>query len=310
MAAETNLVDLIDRFGDEDRCRDYLEKLRWPDGVTCPRCGSSKIVHVHTRNQYTCKGRWDDGTPCRYRFSVRAGTIFQDSKLSLTKWFLAVYIIGESKKGVSAQQLSRMLHITTKTSWFLCHRIREAMNEHPDELLNGTVEVDETFVGGKRRGSGGRGSGRDKTWTQANKTMVVGAVQRDGEVRLRIGRSRDGKELGDFIRDMISADATNVYTDDLRAYNAAGIGQRHASVNHSDDEWVRGDVHTQTIESVWSLFKRSIIGSYHHLSVKHLPRYLDELEFRYNNRDNRYLFRDTLLALLHSENLTYEALVS
>src|SRR5258705_10092548 len=119
MAAEMNLVELIEQFGDEDRCRTYLEQLRWPDGVVCPRCESNRIVKVTTRNQFSCKA-------CSYRFSVRAGTIFQDSKLSLTKWFLAIYIIGESKKGVSGHQLSRMLKITTKTGWFLTHRIRHA----------------------------------------------------------------------------------------------------------------------------------------------------------------------------------------
>jgi hypothetical protein len=267
-----------------------------------PRCGSRKIAEVRTRHQYTCKNPDWEGAPCGYRFSVRAGTIFQDSKLSLTKWFLAIYIIGESKKGISAQQLSRMLKVTPKTAWFLCHRIRAAMNEPLPELLDGTVEVDETFVGGVRRGKGRGYTG--------NKAMVIGAVERDGEVRLRIGRSRDSKTLGDFIRDNVAATAEHIYTDDLAAYRTAGIGQRHASVNHSDNEWVRGDVHTQSIESVWSLFKRSVVGSYHHLSIKHLDAYLDEMSFRYNNRENPYLFRDTLMALLRTDCLTYDRLVA
>src|SRR5436190_9558494 len=127
MAAEMNLVELIDRFGDEDKCRTYLERLRWPDGVTCPRCDSTTVAHVTTRNQFSCKA-----AGCGYRFSVRAGTIFQDSKLTLTKWFLAIYIIGESKKGVSGHQLSRMLKVTTKTGRFLTHRIRAAMGRADD----------------------------------------------------------------------------------------------------------------------------------------------------------------------------------
>jgi transposase-like protein len=297
MAAEMNLVELIERFGDEDKCRTYLEKLRWPDGVVCPDrdCGSTRIVPVRTRNQYTCKA-------CNYRFSVRAGTIFMDSKLSLTKWFLAVYIIGESKKGVSGHQLARMLKITTKTAWFLTHRIRAAMNNPLPELLDGTVEVDETWVGGEAHGKGRGFTG--------NKTVVMGAAERDGDVRFRIIQDRDGKTLGDFIRDYI-AEGTMVYTDDYVGYRAAGIAKgQHSSVNHSKDEWVRGDVHTNTVEGVWSLLKRSIIGSYHQLSVKHLPAYLDEVAFRFNNRENPYLFRDTLLALLDTEHLAYKTLTA
>lgn len=296
MSAAMNLPALIAKYGDEDKCRAYLEALRWPDGPVCPRCESTKIRRMDARKQLACSS-------CRYHFSVRAGTIFQDSKLPLTTWFLAIYIVGESKKGVSAAQLSRMLHVTTKTGWFLCHRIRAAMKDTLPELLDGTVEVDETWVGGVKRGKGRGYTG--------NKAMILGAVERDGGVRLRIGRSRDGKELGDFIRDHVASDASHIYTDDFMAYKRAGIeAGKHATVNHNKNEWVRGDVHTQTIESVWSLFKRSIIGSYHHMSIKHLPAYLDEMSFRYNNRENPHMFRDTLLALIESHNLTYRKLTA
>jgi transposase-like protein len=302
MAAATNLVDLIERFGDEDRCREYLEQLRWPDGVECPRCGSTKIVHVRTRNQFTCKGRNTDGQPCGYRFSVRAGTIFQDSKLSLTKWFLAIYIVGESKKGVSAQQLSRMLNTTAKTSWFLCHRIRAAMgrSEEDGPPLDGIVEVDETFVGG--RWADGR--------PHHEKTLVAGAIQRDGDVRLRVIPDRKRHTLHQFIKTVVADDAEAIYTDELHSYRGiADVDTRHETVNH-EWEWVRGDVHTNTVEGVWSLFKRSIVGSYHQLSTKHLDAYLGEIAFRFNNRENPYLFRDTLLALLHSDCLTYDRLIA
>jgi transposase-like protein len=291
-----NLVELIDRFGDEDRCRTYLEKLRWPNGVVCPapECGrSDKIVPVRTRNQFTCKA-------CNYRFSVRTGTVFQSSKLSLTKWFLAVYIIGESKKGVSGHQLARMLKITTKTAWFLTHRIRAAMNEPLAELLDGIVEIDETWVGGETHGKGRGFTG--------NKAVVVGAAQRDGDIRFRVIGQRDGKTLGDFIRDHVANDA-DVFTDEWTAYKTAGIAN-HETVNHRAEEWVRGEVHTNSVEGVWSLLKRSIVGSYHQLSVKHLPAYLDEIAFRFNNRENPYLFRDTLLALCETEHLSYKRLIA
>jgi transposase-like protein len=297
MAAEMNLVELIERLGDEDRCRTYLERLRWPDGVTCPRCASTKVAHIKTRNQFSCKA-----AGCGYRFSVRAGTIFQDSKLSLTKWFLAVYIIGESKKGVSGHQLSRMLKITTKTGWFLTHRIRAAMTTAEDDrgTLDGIVEVDETWHGGKPRD-------RRKRPT---KTIIAGAIEREGAVKFRIIPNTTKPTLHGFIKSVVADDAEAIYTDGHISY--VGIGDedtRHETVDHAY-EYVRGDVHTNTVEGVWSLFKRSVIGSYHQLSVKHLDAYLGELAFRFNNRDNPYLFRDTLLALLSSDALTYDALIA
>src|SRR6266700_6042216 len=163
VVAEMNLPKLIERFGSEDKCHAYLEELRWPEGVKCPRCGSDKISRIRARRQFDCDG-------CRYQFSVRVGTVLQDSKLPLWKWFLAVYMMCEAKKGVSANQLKRMLGVSYKTAWFLCHRIRSAMYDETAGPLTGTVEIDETYVGGKVRG---RGKGYIE-----NKTMVVGAVQR------------------------------------------------------------------------------------------------------------------------------------
>jgi transposase-like protein len=294
--ADVTLVDLFEDFGgDEDTCREYLEALRWPDGVTCPRCDHASVSRIEARNQYDCNS-------CRYQFSVKAGTVLNDSHLPLWKWFLAVYLMCESKKGISANQIKRTLKVSYKTAWYLCHRIRHAMGDPLPELLDGTVEVDETFIGGHV-------SGGSKKARFSNKTIVAGAVQRDGgELRMRVIESRDGKALGDFIRDHVAADA-QVYTDDLPAYKVSGIAQ-HSSVNHSKDEWVRGRVHTNTIESAWSLLDRGIMGSFHKINRKHLPAYLQEFEFRYNNRENTYIFRDTLMALLDGECLPYEKLTS
>ncbi len=292
-----NLVKLIDEFGSEDKCREYLEHLRWPEGVRCPRCDSDKISRIVKRNQFDCDS-------CRYQFSVTAGTLFHDSHLPLWKWFLAIYMMVESKKGISANQLKRTLNVSYKTAWYLAHRIRDAMGDDDQPLLRGIIEVDETFVAGKREGVGrGRYRGPDNP-------PVVGAVQRDGDVRLKSVPDRSRPSLHGFIREHVHDDAEAVYTDDWQPYQ--GIGDedtRHEVVNHTADEWVRADVHTNTIESVWSLFKRSIIGSYHHISVKHLPAYLDELEFRFNNRENPYLFRDTLLVLVRGDALPYRTLV-
>jgi transposase-like protein len=215
---------------------------------------------------------------------------------------MATYLITESKKGISANQLKRMLHVSYKTAWYLAHRIRDAMGDDEQPLLRGIVEVDETYVGGKRRGVG-RGS-------LEGKTMVVGAVQRGGEVRLKVADSNNRQTLHGFIRKNVEDGAEAIYTDDWPAYRGiADRDTRHETVNHEAEEWVRGDVHTNTVEGVWSLFKRGLVGSYHKLSVKHLPAYLDEMEFRFNNRGNPFLFRDTLLVLLHGDALPYKELV-
>ncbi|HKO42075.1 MAG TPA: IS1595 family transposase [Pyrinomonadaceae bacterium] len=304
-----NLIDLFEKFGDEDRCRLYLEKLRWPKGVQCVRCQSLKISRIKKRNQYHCDA-------CNHTFSVKAGTIFHDSHLSLVKWFMAIFIISEAKKGVSALQLKRTLHVTYKTAWYMCHRIREAVKDVDHcELLSGIVECDETYVGGKakfmhedvkkRRGIGGKGYQRT-----AGKTMVMGAIQRRGDVRLKVGHAPSKEELQAFIRAKIADECTSIMTDENRSYDGvADHNTRHETVDHFKKEWVRGDVHTNTLENVWSLFKRSIIGSYHQLSVKHMDRYLDEFEFRFNNRGNPYLFRDTLLNLLTTSNIEYKQLI-
>ncbi|MGH2554181.1 MAG: IS1595 family transposase [Actinomycetota bacterium] len=296
-----NLVKLIERFGSEDRCRAYLETLRWPNGIRCPQCGSQSISRIKTRNQLDCNN-------CRTRFSVKSGTVFHDSHLPLWKWFLATYLITEAKKGVSANQLKRTLGVSYKTAWYLCHRIRSAMVESAAEPLTGIVEADETYVGGKLKK-------RFKTKKEAaigrlaNKTVVLGAIERGGKVRLRAVEDVGQDIVHGFLRSTIGDDAEAVYTDSHRSYR--GIGDhntRHEYVDHAGEEWVRGDVHTNTIENVWSLFDRAVIGSYHKLSKKHLPAYLKEFEFRFNGRENRYLFRDTLRALVRADALTYSDL--
>src|SRR5438552_1780018 len=175
---EFNLAELIEQFGSEDRCHEYLEQLRWPDGVRCPRCDSDKISRIAKRRQFDCDA-------CRYQFSVRVGTIFHDSKLPLWKWFLAVYMMGESKKSVSANQLKRMLGVSYKTAWYLCHRSRAAMKDEGEVYLRGIVEADETYVGGKLP-RGHRSRKEVATQRYENKTIVLGAVQRGGKVRLRV----------------------------------------------------------------------------------------------------------------------------
>lgn len=292
-----DLVKLMEQFGTEAQARQILEKLRWPTGILCPRCDSESISRIYDRDQLDCNS-------CRYRFSVTTGTIFHDSHLSFQKWFLAVFLMTEARKGISANQLKRVLGVSYKTAWYLCHRIRAAMAEVNAEQLDGVVEVDEAFVGGNSHGKG-RGA------YMINKAIAIGAIQRSGKVRLRAIPNTTKKELHAFIKEVVSDSAEAIYTDEWRAYR--GIGDEntvHKTVNHSKDEWVNGDVHTNTVENVWSLLKRSIIGSYHKVSVKHFDAYLDELEFRFNNRENSFLFRDTLKKLVAADKLPYKELIS
>lgn len=295
-------MTLFDKFGDEDTCREYLEKLRWPGGVCCPRCGDTSVSEITTRDQFDCNG-------CRYRFSVTSGTIFDNTKLPLRKWFAAIYLMCESKKGISANQIKRTLGLGSyRTAWHLCHRIREAMRDGPLDgpTLFGIVEVDETFIGGHQKGKG-RGP-----YSTDNKTIVVGAVQREGRIKLERIPDTKRATLDAFIRRTVFSEAEAIFTDEFLSYQGIGerMGIRHGTVHHTADEWVFGDVHTNSVESIWSLFKRSIMGAFHKISVKHLDRYLDELEFRFNNRDNPYLFRDVLVRILTGEALRYETLTA
>lgn len=290
-----NLIKLVEQFANEDKAREHLTELRWPEGVRCPRCNAEKVSPIKDRKQYSCNA-------CEYQFSVTSGTIFNDSHLPLWKWFLAVYLMTESKKGISACQMQRTLALGSyRTAWFLCHRVRKAMKDVNPTKLKGIVEVDETYVGGKRRFVGGGYRG--------NKTAVVGALQRKGPVRLETLRNVNRYTLHEFIHKSTKGDAEAIYTDEHKGYKGiADSDTRHETVNHRKEEWVHGDVHTNGIESVWSLLKRSIVGSYHKVSVKHLDAYLDELEHRFNNRENKFLFRDTLLKLVNADILTYRQL--
>lgn len=293
---EMDLIKLMDEFHSDDKCREILEQLRWPSGVACIRCGSMHIRNTPSRNQYDCGS-------CGYQFSVTAETMLHDSHLPLKKWFLAVYLMTESKKGISALQLKRVLNVAYRTAWYLCHRIRAAMEDAYPMPLKGLIEIDETFVGGKVRGKG-RGY-------KDNKATVVGAIQRQGKIVLKVIQARDRATLHDFIERITADEAEAYFTDEWAAYQ--GIeddNTRHETVNHSAEEWVRGNVHTNNIENIWSLLKRSIIGAYHQVSVKHLDAYLDELEWRFNNRDNPWLFRDTLVRLLGAEHVEYKELVA
>jgi len=225
--SDINLVNLIERFGTNEKCRAYLTDLKWPNGVECPRCKSKSVSTIAERDQYDCN-------KCRYQFSVTSGTIFHDTHLPLWKWFLTIYLMIESKKGISANQISRTIKVSYKTAWFLCHRVRAAMREVSADLLKGIVEVDETYVGGRFHG---RGQGYKR-----NKAVVIGAVERDGDIRLKVIKSPTKYWLHKFIHETTDPKCEAIYTDEAQAYKGiADADTRHETVKHLEEEWVRGE---------------------------------------------------------------------
>lgn len=288
------LTELNNLFSTDEQCREFLVRLRWPNGIECPKCRAKTISRLFTQRKFEC-------SKCGYQFSVTTGTIFHDSHLPLEKWFLATLLMIESRKGISANQVKRMIGVSYKTAWYLCHRIRKAMEETNQRKLDGTVEVDETYIGGrydKRRKRG--------PW---EKQAVMGMIERDGKFEAQTIPTPSARTLVGIIRERVEPSAT-VFTDDYAAYTSVKKShKRHNTVNHTAEEWVRGEVHTNNIESAWSLFNRSIVGAFHKISTKHMDAYLNEFEWRFNNRTNPCLFRDTLTKLLSSTNLEYKALI-
>lgn len=282
-------------FNDPDKAREFLEAQRWGDGVFCPHCGvigNSYPLHQKPNSKRPGrKGLYKCGD-CRKQFTVTVGTIFEDSKIPLNKWLLAIHLMCSSKKGVSAHQVHRMLGVTYKSAWFMCHRIRYAMTQEPlSSKLSGTVEIDETYIGGKEKGSGRPGM----PGPESKKTPVVAMVERSlvhgkGKVRSQAVDRVTLKNIKPVIQGVVSSDAV-INTDEAAVYYFIGKEQAgHATVNHAKKEYVRKEplgvkVTTNTIESYFALIKRGVHGTFHHISKQHLHRYLCEFDFRYNARD-------------------------
>lgn len=300
MKTAVNLMDMLEKYNTDESCRETLTRLRWPDGVKCLHCQSDNVAPVRARKVFVCYS-------CKYQFSATVGTIFNDSHLPLTKWFFVTYLMTESRKGISANQVKRMLGVSYKTAWYLCHRIRAAMAEAHTEKLDGIVEMDETYIGGKQWGAGSGWRKREN-----NKEVVIGIRQRGGDLRFFHAEDAKSGTLAKYIRENISEDVDVIVTDELPAYHKAlgELDAKHETVCHSAKEYVRGDVYTNTVESAFSLLKRGIVGTWHKLSAKHLESYLNEMCFRFNNRENPFLFRDTLIRLLNAEKMEYKQLTA
>jgi transposase-like protein len=277
-----NLMTLASEYSDEDKARKLLESMRWPNGAICPHCKCDDVYKLTPKPTSKSPGR--KGlyccAACRKQFTVKVGTIFEDSHIPISKWLMAIFLLCSSKKSISAHQMHRMLGVTYKTAWFLCHRIRYAMGgDANDPKLSGTVEVDETFVGGKC----------DMKDSYLKKTPVVALIERGGKMRTAVVSNVTQKNIGKALAECVSKDAI-VNTDEHGAYrNPLKEWKKHNTVVHSRYEYARkekdGSVsHINTCESFFSLLKRGVHGSWHHVSREHLPKYAGEFEFRWNNR--------------------------
>src|ERR1700719_501527 len=290
-----NLIDVHTLFPTDEKCREMLTRLRWPEGVQCPRCKMAATELETEQTLYYCKD-------CDYQFTVTAGTLFNDSHLPLNKWFLATLLLCEAKKGMSACQIQRTLGISYKTAWYLCHRIRAAMVEVNKTMLSGKVELDETFIGGKNWFKG-------KASLHDNKEIVVGIRQRGGDLRFFHAKDVKSGTLEKYIRENISEDVDVLFTDDFQSYKGAAKhlrkDGRHKTIRHKLHVYAKGDIYTNTVESAFSLLKRGIVGSWHRLSAKHLQAYCEEMAFRFNRRKNPNLFVDTLRHMVTAPALTF-----
>ena len=288
-------------FASPDNCREYLVAHRWPDGVTCPRCGSKNVLFQPKYNRWQCGSRH-----ALRQFTSKTGTIFEDSPLGLDKWLLAMWQVVNCKNGVSSYEIAKAIGVTQKSAWFMDHRIRCALGMVPTDKLSGEVEADETFIGGKARNMHISERKRRITGTGGkDKTAVMGILERGGEVRTVVVGSRRKQVLQAEVKKHVEAGAA-LYTDALLSYDGLAGDYAHQVIDHAA-KYVDGRVHTNGLENFWSLLKRGISGTYVSVEPFHLFRYLDEQTFRYNNRkhmDNADRFQLALSQIV-GKRLTY-----
>lgn len=302
MCQPQTLIEAVKFFSDIDKCNEYMASIKWPDGkIVCPKCGSENVGKIETRKMLKCRA-------CKKQFSYKVGTIFEDSPIGLDKWFVAVWTVTNCKNGISSYELHRALGITQKSAWFMLHRIRLAMQQGSFQKLEGTVESDETFVGGKAKNMhksvraekiNGRGP--------VGKAVVHGVLERGGKIIAGVVKDQKKTTLQPRIRDAVVPGST-VYTDDLRSYDGLSDEFIHDVVDHAK-EYVRGDVHTNSIENFWSLLKRCISGTYISVMPWHLVKYVDEQVFRFNERKGTDSERfEEVMSRVTGKRLTYAAL--
>ncbi|MDE0527659.1 MAG: IS1595 family transposase [Truepera sp.] len=282
-----NLLSIFSRFPDQEACIEHLEQVRWGDKPACPHCGS---LHVARKADGNRVGRWNCHD-CKSSFNVLSKTIFERTQLPLQKWFLAIGLVVNAKKSLSSYQLARDLELNQKSAWYMQTRIRGAMAADQGDLLQGIVEADETYVGGKpRRGNNRKPLKRSKRGRGTDKTAVIGAVERGGEVRAEVAHDLSGKGILKFIRDTVQPDGSTLITDEFSAYEAVNSLMPHLAINHSERYSDLSGGHTNTIEGFFALLKRAWYGSHHHYQKLFSPLYVAEACWKYNHRKDANAF--------------------
>jgi transposase-like protein len=304
-AKPKTLQQAIVHFANPDNCLKFMVARRWPNGVTCPTCGRTDVRFISTRRMWECKEKH-----AKKQFSVKIGTIFEDSALPLDKWLIAMWMVANCKNGVSSYEMARTLGITQKSAWFMLHRIRLAMQARSLVKLGRTgnpIEVDETFIGGKARFMNfERYSRTVKDRRLKGKTPVVGILERGGKVRAMVAKGRRKPEMQAIIRENVYQ-GSEIHTDALKSYNGlVARGYEHKVIDHAE-KYVDGQVHTNGLENFWSLLKRGLKGTYVSVEPFHLFRYLDEQVFRYNFRELAHdgLRFEHVASHLFGKRLTY-----
>lgn len=289
-----NLIQIFEKYPTQDECIAHLEKTRWRGTPVCPYCQSSRITPMPTERRHHCN-------TCKTSFSVTVGTIFHHTHLPLQKWFLAVALVLNAKKGLSARQLARDLEVNKNTGWRMAMQIRKAMEQRDQrDLLTGMIEMDETFIGGKPRkgntGSGGQGGGSNSRGRGTKKPAVVGMIERGGKVRAQVVTKKNLriKGLSALVRRNVDISSSTLITDEYPGYLGIKTFMPHKTVNHK--VWYVADdgSHTNSIESFWALLKRGIVGQYHKVSLRHLPAYIKEFSYRFNHRNTENVFDLTI----------------
>ncbi len=292
------IIGFLEKFNTEEDCYNYLYEARFGNGLYCPHCHNKKVYSFSDGKTFKC-------SKCRKRFNIRTNTLFGGSKISLKKWFLAMYLLASNKKGISSIQLAEQLGVTQKTAWYIDHRIRETFKQDENKL-GGIIEIDETYIGGKEKN---KHKSKKQKGTQGRslktKTAVVGVVEREGKLKAIQVKTVQANTIKGILDKYVSEG--KIIADEYRIYDSITSFR----VNHSQGKYVIDDCHTNTIEGFWGLLKRGLIGIYHNVSKKHLQKYLDEFVFKYNNRDSK-IYDKFYMLLQNTSNtrITYNKLIA